>query len=89
MRTIRNATTRPVKVPLPRGKVLHLGPLHEGQISHNDVDHEPLQALIKDGTIEIGEGPEGSQREATEGSAPHEMTTPHHPDVGPQTRGNR
>ena len=35
MKTITNKTQRPVAVPLPRGKKLHLGPGKAGQIAHN------------------------------------------------------
>ena len=57
MKTIRNKTARPIRVPLPRGKVLHLGPNMDGEIADNAVEHAGLQKLVKAGTIEIlGEG---------------------------------
>jgi hypothetical protein len=33
MKTVANKTQKPLSVPLPRGKVLHLGPGKTGQIS--------------------------------------------------------
>jgi hypothetical protein len=58
MRTIRNNSTKPLAVPLPHGKTLHLGPGKTGQISFQAADHPPLQKLIAEGDLEfLGEGP--------------------------------
>lgn len=89
MKTIVNKTHKPIKVPLPQGKVLHLGPNQKGQISHKAVDHEPLKKLVAEGTIEIqGEGPtvEGSHEH---GKVPHAETHGHHPPSGSPVRGDR
>ena len=51
--SIVNKTTGALKVPLPHGKALHLGPRQTGHISHHDVDHPPLKKLIEAGTVEI------------------------------------
>ena len=57
MKTIRNKTAMPVRVPLPRGKVLHLGPHMDGEIADNAVEHAALLKLVKAGSIEIlGDG---------------------------------
>ena len=46
-----------MSVPLPRGKVLHLGPGKSGTIASNAVEHPGLQKLVAGGEIEItGEG---------------------------------
>lgn len=50
---IRNKTTDALKVPLPHGKALHLGPKQTGHVSHHDLDHPPLKKLLEAGTIEI------------------------------------
>jgi uncharacterized membrane protein YgcG len=50
---IRNTTRRPLRVPQPAGKTLHLGPLRTGQISDKAADHPPLRKLIDEGVIEI------------------------------------
>lgn len=89
MKTVVNKTHQPIKVPLPQGKVLHLGPNQTGQISHKAVDHEPLQKLVAAGTIEIqGDGPtgEGTHEHAR---GPHERTHGHHPPSGSPVRGDR
>ena len=89
MKTIRNKTHSPVRVPLPRGKVLHLGPSQEGQISHKDVDHGPLQALIENEVVEIVEDQtdEASSRGQDKGA--HADTHGHHPPTGSPARGDR
>lgn len=53
MKTIVNKTQTPIKVPLPRGKVLHLGPHKSGKIAHQDLEHPPLKRLIEEKTIEV------------------------------------
>ena len=89
MKTIKNKTHAPLKVPLPRGKKLHLGPGKTGQVAHQDVEHKPLQGLVKAGKIEIiGEGSEkDTSRE--QGRAPHEATHGHHPPTPRQVKGDR
>ena len=53
MKTVTNKTQRPLSVPLPQGKKLHLGPGKTGQIAANAVDHAPLKKLVDAGEIEI------------------------------------
>jgi hypothetical protein len=53
MTTVSNKTQRPLSVPLPRGKTLHLGPGKTGQIAAKAVEHPPLKKLVDAGEIEI------------------------------------
>ena len=53
MKTIVNKTTDALRVPLPQGKVLHLGPRQKGHVAVHDADHPPLKKLIEVGQIEI------------------------------------
>ncbi|MFK5956910.1 MAG: hypothetical protein QM477_10755 [Planctomycetota bacterium] len=54
---IRNKTPRPLKISLPGGKVLRLGPRMTGQISPKAAEHETLKKLLDEGVIEIlGDG---------------------------------
>jgi hypothetical protein len=64
MATVSNKTHRPLSVPLPRGKKLHLGPGKTGQIAANALEHPPLKKLVEAGEVEIvdesqarGDGP--------------------------------
>jgi hypothetical protein len=52
-KTIVNKTLGSLKVPLPRGKALHLGPNQAGHISPHDAEHPPLKELIEAGKVEI------------------------------------
>lgn len=89
MKTIQNKTREPLRVPLPRGKTLHLGPGKAGQVSNKDLDHQRLKDLIKEGKVEVlGEGPSpGVGRE--QGRSPHEATHGHHPPSSRQVKGDR
>lgn len=50
---ISNKTKRPLKVPLPGGKRLFLGPGATGQITAKALEHAPLKALLDAGEIEV------------------------------------
>ena len=57
MKEIENKTSRPIRVPLPGGKTLFLGPSKVAQIADNAVEHPEIQKLAKEGSIVIlGEG---------------------------------
>lgn len=57
MKEVRNKTARPVRIALPGGKTLHLGPKKTAQIADGADEHPALQRLLKEGSIEIlGEG---------------------------------
>lgn len=53
MATITNKTGKPLSVPLPGGKKLHLGPLNSGEIAPRAIDHPPVQKLIEAGQVEV------------------------------------
>jgi len=53
MTAVSNKTRRPVSIPLPGGKTLHLGPGKTGQISAKAVENPQLKKLIDAGEIEI------------------------------------
>jgi hypothetical protein len=89
VKTIRNKTHAPLRVPLPRGKVLHLGPNQSGQIAHTDVDHEPLQKLVESGTLEVVDDKSAAAAVHDQEKGPHEDPHGHHPPTGSQVRGDR
>ena len=53
MKSVANKTQKPLSVPLPRGKTLHLGPGKTGQISSEAAEHPPLAKLVHAGEIEV------------------------------------
>lgn len=75
MKEIRNTQTRPLRVPLPQGKVLHLNPRGTGQVPATALEHPPFQKLVEAGDVEVlGDGtPESrhplKEERATGGSA--------------------
>jgi hypothetical protein len=57
MQAIRNTTNGPLRISLPGGKVLHLGPGKVAQIEDRATEHPGLKRLVEAGAIEIlGEG---------------------------------
>jgi hypothetical protein len=69
MRTIQNKTRRPLRIPLPGGKFLHLAPGKTGQIADRAVERPAFKKLIDAGEIELhGEGEHGSAGHARAGS---------------------
>ena len=73
MKTVRNKTTRPLRVPLPGGKVLHLGPAKDAQIADNAAEHPGLLKLVKAGSLEIlGEGERAEGPSTAPGNAPEQ-----------------
>ena len=53
MPTVSNKTKRPLSIPLPRGKTLHLGPGKTGEVAANAAEHPQLKKLVEAGEIEI------------------------------------
>ena len=85
MKTIRNKSRRPIRVPLPGNKVLYLGPAKSGQIADQHADTPGIRRLLKQGEIEIvgeaahaegGGGSEASARAATHGHKPPTVVLP-------------
>ena len=57
MKEIRNKTPRPIRISLPGGKTLHLGPSQVAQIADNATENSEIEKLVTEGLIEIlGEG---------------------------------
>ena len=77
MKTVVNKTTAPLKVPLPRGKSLHLGPKKTGQIADAAAEHAAVKKLVDAGKIEIFDGSDSSRAAGGDASAPHEATHGH------------
>jgi len=86
--SIRNATRKPLTVPLPGGKKLRLGPLQTGQVTPKALEHAPLKALLASGDLELPvadrkRGPGGS---GGQGLSPGRGRTP---NGGVQHTGDR
>ncbi len=53
MKSIVNKTRGALRVPLPHGKVLHLGLNQTAHVSFHDADHPPLKKLVEEGKVEM------------------------------------
>lgn len=90
MKDVKNKTSHPVRVPLGGGKVLHLGPRKNGQISDHAVDLPGVKKLVEAGEIEIlgeGEHPDagpGKGAESARGAGQG-----HHPTTVVLPKGDR
>jgi len=72
LKTVRNKTARPMKVALPGGKTLHLGPQKTGQIADAALERPAVQKLVKAGDLEIlGEGSGGGSGGGDENTRPN------------------
>lgn len=89
MKTVVNKAHRPLRVPLPQGKVLHLGPGKSGQIADHAIDHEPLKKLIAAGDIEVRDERAAEGGAPAEGGSVHAETHGHHPNTNVRNKGDR
>jgi len=62
MKTVRNLTRQPIKVPLPRGKSLRLGPKNDGTIHDQAAEHPAVLRMVEAGTIEVFDGTTAGHR---------------------------
>ena len=89
MKTIRNKTPRPLRVPLPGGKVLHLGPGKTGQVSDKALERPALRKLHEADEIEIVNGDGPTQAAAGSSAAAHRSTHGHRQSTVVTPKGDR
>ncbi|MEE9230175.1 MAG: hypothetical protein V3U86_05670 [Acidobacteriota bacterium] len=53
MKSIVNKTRKPIKIPLPGGKTLHLGLAGSGQIPDGALERPAFKKLLETGKIEV------------------------------------
>ncbi|PYT07865.1 MAG: hypothetical protein DMF49_06880 [Acidobacteria bacterium] len=89
MKTIVNKTRKPMRIGLPGGKTLHLGPARTGQISDEASQAPGIRRLVEAGEIEIvGEESHPQSGAGTQGVVP-EAPKGHHPKTIVLPKGNR
>jgi hypothetical protein len=54
MRTVKNLTESPLRIPLPGGKTLHLGPGKTASVRDSATEHPALKRLCDSGQVELG-----------------------------------
>ena len=89
MKIVSNKTNRPIKIALPRGKFLHLGPLKTGQIADNAAERPAIKKLLESGEIEILDEGEHSREGTDSGGAPHEARRGHPQNTSLRSKGDR
>ena len=55
MKSLVNKTQRPLKIPLPGGKSLRLGPGKAGEIRDDALEHPSVKKMIEAGDVEVSE----------------------------------
>ncbi len=88
MKTILNRTAGPLKVPLPGGRLLHLGPGKTGQVSDDAFEHATLSEMLEAGDIEIVDDDSG-RRGGPHGGHGHGGDRGHHPTAVIRPKGDR
>ena len=89
MRTVLNATSRPLRIPLPGGKTLHLGPGKSGRISDRAVQHPAVRRHVEAGDLKITDAPASAARAGDGDAAVHESTHGHPQATSVVVKGNR
>jgi hypothetical protein len=89
VKSIRNLTRTFLKISLPGGKVLRLGPGKTGQIADHAHELPSVKKLLEAGQIEIVS--EGAQRETGGyfGGGAQASTAAHHPRNKGRSSGDR
>lgn len=89
MKTLVNKSRRPIRIPLPGGHVLYLGPGKSGQISDRHAALPAVARLIDDGAVAIAGESAHAQTAGAGGGHVHEGTHGHAPVKVVRPRGDR
>jgi hypothetical protein len=89
MKTVTNQTGGPLKVPLPQGKILHLGPRQKGQIADPAAEHPPLMKLVEEGKLKVEDDAGGRRGGHESGPGGRTESHGHHPPSQGRTWGER
>jgi len=89
MRTIVNKTNRPLKIHLPQGRVLHLGPRKEGQIAPQALESAGIKKLVEARELEVLDDGTQSGSAGRDSGKSAADTHGHHPSTAIRQRGDR
>jgi hypothetical protein len=81
VKTITNKTHKPIKVPLPGGKFLYLGPMKTGQIADLSSERPAVKKLVEAGDVEI-QSEETHQQQGSGKAAPGQAASHGHSPTG-------
>lgn len=89
MKVVRNATQAPLRVPLGRGRFLHLGPGQSGNVADDAPEVPAMAKLIKARKLKVlGDGEEALETVAA-GGTPREFAQGHSHPTRIFPKGNR
>jgi hypothetical protein len=60
IQTVINKTLRPIKIALPRGKTLYLGPSGRGQVHDDTLERPAFKKMVEAGDVEVLDQDESS-----------------------------
>ena len=89
MKLVRNQTSLPIRVPLGRGKFLHLGPGQTGQVADEAPKLPAVAKLIKGKKLKVEGAEEDDLELVGAGAAPRTSSHGHVPPTRIAPRGNR
>ena len=88
MATITNKTSYPLRLALPGGKTLHLGPLKSADVAAKAANHPRVLKLVEAGTIEVSGGDQ-KMRAAGGGPSGARASGPRGHNAGMRKAGDR
>lgn len=89
MKVVRNTTHAPLRVPLGRGRVLHLGPGQSGNVADDALQTPAIARMIKARKLEQVGTEEASVELVAAGAAPREFAQGHGHPTRISPKGNR
>ena len=89
MRVVVNKTSRPLKIRLPQGKTLHLGPRKEGQVTPQALESPGVKKMIEAGELAILDRGSQNKTHGDEGGGPASDTHGHHSNTTLRQHGDR
>jgi hypothetical protein len=88
MKTVRNTTSRPLKVSLGRGKFLHLGPKKSGNVHPDALERPATKKMLEAGDLELLDDADSRPGGGSSQGGPAQ-THGHVPDTGMHRKGDR
>ena len=89
MRVVVNKTSRPLKIHLPQGRTLHLGPRKEGRVTPQALESPGVKRMIEAGELAILDHGSQDMAHGGEGGGPAANTHGHHSKTTSRQHGDR
>jgi hypothetical protein len=89
MKTLINKSHKPIRIPLPGGRTLFLGPGKSGQIADRHAALPAVARLIDEGTVVLADEAAHADAAGSGGGQEHQSTHGHAPVKVVRPRGDR